>query len=271
MSDDRQEPPAGEYDERSLPLPPSGAAAPGSEPAEETRRLPGPDDRTAGGPPAPGGEPHRPTPADATAPLDRTAPLPPERPGRAAWSGRAEVPPPRWADYREPAGTEWYAEEQSDRRWWLPIFWGVLLLLLLGLLGIGLWLLLESADEVTGPEPSPSPSLISPSPTTPTPTSAAPTTASPSAPATTAAAQVPMPPLVNLPLTTAEAILDRLGLGYRVEYRTSDRPPGTVIRTEPETGDPVGEGEEVTLVVSRAEPSPSGSAVTPSPEPTPTP
>ncbi|SCL59955.1 PASTA domain-containing protein [Micromonospora citrea] len=259
MSDDRAEPPAGEGDDRTRPLPPPG----GSEPTDRTRRLPGPE----GGAPA-AGDATRPMPADRTAPMDRTAAVPPGRSGPPAWSGRAEVPPPRPADPRE-AGTEWYAEEAGGRRWWLPILWGVVALLLLGLFGVGLWLALESADD-DPPGPDPSPSVTRASPTTPAPTSAAPTTPSPSATPTTTAAGVPMPPVVNLPLATARAILDDLGLEHRVEYRESDRPEGTVIRTEPEAGEPVPEGEEVTLVVSRGAPSPTGGEPTPTAAPTPT-
>ncbi|MCM0678043.1 PASTA domain-containing protein [Micromonospora phytophila] len=259
MSDDRQEPPTGGYDDQTRPLPPPA----GSEPVDRTQRLPGPEDRTAGQPRTPD-DATRPTPADRTAPMDRTTPLPPDRSGPPAWSGRAEVPPPRPADPRE-AGTEWYAEDPGGRRWWLPILWGVIVLLLLGLLGVGLWLALQSAhDAGTGPEPSPSPSRTSAAPTTAAPTSAAPTTSSPSAaPTTSAPARVPMPPVVNLPLETARAILDDVGLDHRVEYRESDRPPNTVVETEPDAGELVAEGEEVTLVVSRPEPSPTTGSPTP--------
>ncbi|MER7333271.1 MULTISPECIES: PASTA domain-containing protein [unclassified Micromonospora] len=245
MSDDRQEPPAGD-------------SSAGPEPADRTQRLPGPE-----GPQPAGDDATRSMPVDRTAPLDRTAAMPPERSGPAAWSGRAEVPPPRPADPREAA--EWYAEEPGGRRWWLPILWGVVALLLLGLLGVGLWLALQSADDDPAvPGLSPSPSVTRVSPTTPAPTSAAPTTPSPSAsPTTSAAAQVPMPPVVNLPLATAQAILDDLGLGHRVEYRESDRPEGTVIRTDPDAGELVPDGEEVTLVVSRGAPSPTGGEPTP--------
>ncbi|MFG3710617.1 PASTA domain-containing protein [Micromonospora sp. NPDC047730] len=259
MSDERQEPPAGEHDDQTRPLPPSGDPSAGPEPADRTQRLPGPK-----GPPPAGGDATRSMPVDRAAPLDRTAAMPPERSGPAAWSGRAEVPPPRPADPREAA--EWYAEEPGGRRWWLPILWGVVVLLLLGLLGVGLWLALQSADDDDPAVPglSPSPSVTRASPTTPAPTSAVPTTPSPSAPPTTSApAQVPMPPVVNLPLATAQAILDDLGLGHRVEYQESDRPEGTVIRTEPEAGELVPDGEEVTLVVSRGAATPTGGEPTP--------
>ncbi|MEH1099467.1 PASTA domain-containing protein [Micromonospora sp. CPCC 205561] len=260
MSDDRQEPPAGD-DDRTRPLPPPGT---GREPVDRTQRLPGPDERAPGADDA-----TRQVPTDRTAPMDRTAAMPPERSGGpAAWSGRAEVPPPRPADPRE---AEWYAGEQGSRRWWLPILWGVIVLLLLGLLGVGLWLALQSTDDDDPGGPQPSASATRPSPTTAAPTTASPTSAptssSPSASPTTPAAQLPMPPVVNLPLETAQAILDDLGLGHRVEYQESDRPAGTVLSTDPEAGELIPDGEEVTLVVARGAASPTG-GVTPSVEPT---
>ena len=223
MSDDRQEPPAGEN-------------------AEATRALPAPD---------------------VTArqePVDPTAPVPP------TWSGRAGVPPPRPADYRDPS-TEWYTEEQAGRRWWMPILLGILALLLLALIGLGVWLALRAADD--GSAPSPTPSLR---PTTVPATSAAPTSAEPSTqppttpPTTTAAAQVPMPPLVGLSEATARAILDRLGVDYRVKTRTSGRPAGTVIETDPEAGEPIREGDRITVVVAEAA-APTSDAGTPTPGP----
>ena len=99
MSDDRQEPPVGDDDDLTRPLP-----------ADADR--PGP-------------------------PADQTAPIPPP------WSGRAEVRSPRPDD----SAGEWYVEEQGGRRWWLPILWGVLALLLAGLLGGALWLVRDQQED----------------------------------------------------------------------------------------------------------------------------
>lgn len=79
-----------------------------------------------------------------------------------------------------------------------------------------------------------------------------------------------MPPVVDRPLATAQALLDQIGLAYRVQYRTADPPPGIVIGTEPRAGVLVPEGTAVVLVVSRAGPSSAQPTPTPTPEPTPT-
>ncbi|WP_018832278.1 PASTA domain-containing protein [Salinispora tropica] len=229
----------------------------------------GPDDET------------RPLPAEQTGPRppgDQTVPLPPTG-GPGPWSGRAGVPPPRPPEYQEATG--WYAEP-NGRRWWSPIFWGVVVLLL-AVFGAGLWLALAGDDEQLVPESSPSattpqasPTRTSATPTSPTrtsatPTSATPTSTEPPTPSVTEEpGEVPMPPVVNLPLTTAQAILDEAGLAYRIQFRTSDRPSGTVIGTTPRAGVLVPEGTAVVLVVSRSGPSPERSTPTPSPEPTPT-
>ncbi|NYT93705.1 PASTA domain-containing protein [Salinispora sp. H7-4] len=225
----------------------------------------GPDDET------------RPLPADQTGPLppaDQTAPLPPTG-GPAAWSGRAGVPPPRPPEYQEEAG--WYAEP-NGRRWWSPILWGVILLLL-AVFGVGLWLTLGAGDDEQvnpGSTPSATTPPASPTPTSPMPTSAAPTTTTPTSVAPTTPSptaepsEVPMPPVVDLPLATAQALLDQIGLAYRVQYRTADQPPGIVIGTEPRAGVLVPEGTAVVLVVSRPAPSSAQPMPTPTPEPTPT-
>lgn len=187
--------------------------------------------------------------------VDATRPLPPTP---AAWSGRAGVPPTRPAEQ----STEWYTEEQADRRWWMPILLGILALVLLALIGLGVWLALRATDD--GPAPAPTPSLR---PTTAPATSAAPSTPPPTTPpATTAAARVPMPPLVGLPEATARQILDRLDVDYRVRTRTSEQPAGTVIETDPEAGELIREGGRVTVVVAEAA-APTTDAGTPTPGP----
>ncbi|GAB3853977.1 hypothetical protein GCM10029963_46210 [Micromonospora andamanensis] len=269
MSDDRQEPSDGQPDDRTRAIPPSGGTPDETAPLGRTPDGPAraPDET------APlGRAPDETAPMDRAAgepavPADATAPLPPpQRAGAAAWSGRAEVPSVRPGVDRELAGGDWYADERPGRPWWLPILWGVLLLLLLALIGGGFWLASQGLDG-DGPAPE------SPSPTTGAPRTTAspsPTTTSPSPPPTTSAApaQVPVPPLVGLPEAAARAALDGLDLGYQVEYRPSDQPPGTVIETDPEAGELVAAGDEVLLVVAEASPSPSPTTGEPTTEPT---
>jgi hypothetical protein len=212
---------------RAMPQGPSGA-----EDADATRPLP----RGEGG-------------AAERRPIDATTRQEPVSP---AWSGRAGVPPPRPAGYPEPGG-EWYTEEQASRRWWMPILLGILALLLIALIGLGVWLALRAADRDAEPGLSPSAVPSTAPQTSATPTTAAPSSSPPSSPpTTTAAAEVPVPPLVGLPESAARAVLDRLGVDYRVRYRTSDQPAGTVIDTDPEAGESVAEGDRVTIVVARA-------------------
>ncbi|MBF5030169.1 PASTA domain-containing protein [Micromonospora sp. ANENR4] len=294
MSDDRQEPPAGDADAtRALPPEPDADATramprnaagedadvtramprdaaghdadatralprnAGEEDVEATRAMP----RNAGDaarplPGGPAGQAGPEGPGGPRRPLDATAAQEPV----GAWSGRAGVPPPRPAGYPEPGG-EYYGDEQAGRRWWMPILLGIMALLLLGLIGVGVWLALRAADRNSDPGP-PVPSIsaqTSAAPTSAAPTSAAPSSSPPStAPATTAPAEVPMPPLVGLPEAAARAALDRLDLDYRVQRRASDRPAGTVISTDPEAGYPVGEDERVTIVVAVPAPPTSG-------------
>ncbi|WP_431728181.1 PASTA domain-containing protein [Verrucosispora sp. TAA-831] len=254
MSDDRQEPPEGESDDRTRPIPPASGRPDETAPLDRTPDPAVPDETAPFGR-APG------------EPVDATAPLPPtQRSGSAAWSGRAEVPSVRPGFDGEPAGGDWYPDDPGNRRWWSPILWGVVLLLLLVLLGVGLWLVRQALDEDGSTPPSPQPTTQA-SPTTASPS---PTTRSPSPPPTTSAAptQLPVPPLAGLSEAAARALLDQLGLGYEVEYRPSDQPPGTVIATEPGAGALVEEGDEIRLVVATASPSPSPTTGAPTTEPT---
>lgn len=213
---------------------------------------------------------------DATRPLPPTAgTTPAETVGSPVWSGRAGVPPPRSDDAGEQA--EWYGDEQRGRRWWTPILLGVLALLLLGLVGVGIWLALRAADSPSDGTPTPPPTAVpttGAAPTTAAPTTAAPTTVPPTTPPTaaptTGPAGIPVPPLVGLSQETAETLLGRLGLSSRVQTRESDRPPGTVLATDPDRGELVSPGDEVTLVVAaEASASPTGAGTsTPAVSPT---
>jgi hypothetical protein len=251
MADERQEPgnePVDRADDPTAALPPR--------PTDATAAMPPTGgDATAAMPPTGGDQTAALPPTAGGVPVSPAAPAPDRGP---AWSGRAGVPPPRSAVAGTPpewGGGEYY--EQSDRRWWMPILVGVVALILIGVLIFGGWLILQSTgDGDAPPAPSPSPTA---SPT-PRPTSAAPTTASPT-PQETTPASVSMPPLVGLPRQAATDLLDGLGIDYQIRLRPSNRPAGTVIETDPAAGEPVEEGEPVTLVVAEPaspEPDPTG-------------
>jgi hypothetical protein len=172
---------------------------------------------------------------------DETAPVP-EQP--AAWAGRAGVPPPDVV--RGPAPSDLPPPEDGGGKWWMPIVVGIVALLLLGALITGIWLIYNANKVEPSPTPTPSPT---PAPTSAPATSAAPTT-SPPPPPTTAPAAIPVPPLVGLTDEQARDELDRLGLSYRLVYRPAAEPPNTVIETQPEEGEVVPLGTEITLVIA---------------------
>ncbi|HEX8632315.1 MAG TPA: PASTA domain-containing protein [Catenuloplanes sp.] len=223
-------------------------------------------------------------PVDATAPLHQgpaaggTAPLPrPDGTGAlppAVWSGRAEVRPPTAPVVRTagPVGWEaagWEADERPGRTWWMPILLGLLALLLISLLGVGVWLITQSgsrsgAPVVPSPSATPSRKVASTAPT-----SAAPTTATPPAAttATPAAPDVVMPDLVGQSSQEARDALDDLNLTYRLRSQPSDQAAGTVIETDPPAGRELPVGARVTLVIASP---PRTTAAAPRPTVTPT-
>ena len=209
--------------------------------------------------------------SDETAPqpgIDETAALPG---GRVVWTGRAAVPRPNPSAPSD--ATEWgEAEERTGRHWWMPILLAVVALSLLGVLTYGVWLGLRSGQQMPGPLP-PAPSTPASAPPTPTfrSPSVEPTATQPTPSGTSAAATVEMPALIGQPEAIARAALDRLGLAYRVELRSSGRTPGTVIETQPDAGTPVPPGTRVILVIARAPATPSAAASPTAYTPTPSP
>jgi hypothetical protein len=230
--------------------PPSGGAgrpAGTSGPADHRDRAGDPDRTTESDPSTDPtarheAERHPPAGLPPSGPADDSSPNP-------RWSARAGVPPPGHPGRPGPA--EWDQEDdRSGRRWWMPILLGVVALLLLGVLSFGIWLIAHSQKGGTPPTAPTTTTGGAPSPTA-APTSAA-TTGAPTSGPTTEAAPVPVPPLVGLPQDTARAVLDQFGLAYRLRFRVSDQPPGTVIATEPGPGTPVLSGQVVTLVIAEA-------------------
>lgn len=231
-------------DEQQPDQPPDPPAEPGRSGADETREMP---------PVAAG---------------DETEPMP----SVSRWSGRAGVPPPDALVVREAVPVE--EEAAEDRRWWLPVVLGLVALVLLALLGTGLWLILRGSDD-SGPVTPVTPALTAsatpaePSPSTPgTPSPALTTPPSP-----TERAQVVVPRLVGLDSDTAQSTLDRLGLTTRLTSRPDPvAQPGTVLEVDPAEGSVVPAGTRVTLVIASAPPSPAElSPALPTPRlPTPT-
>lgn len=234
----------------------------------------GPDDQKPDEPGPAADETARLPAADETAPMplaDGTGILPsaaqttqlPATPG--SWSGRAGVPPPEAATVRGATPPEWEPIDEGDgKRWWMPIVVGIIALLLAGGLIAGIWLIVR-ADDSDPAAPTPAPTTAAP--TTAQPTSAAPTT-SPPAPTTTAPVSVEVPPLVGLSEQAAAARLDARGLTYRLEFRPSSEPAGTVIETDPAAGATVPEGTQIVLVIAEAAPTSAPPTTAPGSTPT---
>jgi hypothetical protein len=171
--------------------------------------------------------------------------------GQAPWAGRAEVRPPRPGDYQEPDWTSPEPPAEPRGRWWMPILVGIIGLILVALLGWGIWLIIQAQDKNRTPTPAPSPSAAAPA-TTP-PTTAATTQPPTTAPTTTEPAQtaVTVPALRGLSQQDAIQALSRRGLSSRLRYMSSDdASPGTVIDSDPEEGQEVPPDTTVTLIIA---------------------
>ncbi|GIF11563.1 PASTA domain-containing protein [Actinoplanes teichomyceticus] len=173
-----------------------------------------------------------------------------------AWTGRAAVRPPRPEEtrYDQDAWTAAGSREEPSGRWWMPIVVGVVGLVLLALLGFGIYLVVQnSGSDVDEPSPTPAQTRTVTRTTAGTPPTTTPTTAPtvstvPTTEPTVTEALVPA--LRGMPLADAQAALDRSGLGYRVIYRAGYAEPGTVIDSDPAEGQAVPPDTRVTLVVA---------------------
>ncbi len=199
--------------------------------------------------------------------LDSTSEMPPADDDWAAsranpvWSGRAEVRSP--LPGRSGYDTDWPVGPVPEQRdhWWMPIVVGILVLVLLGLLAWGVYVIVQnSGNDSPGPAPTTAATATTAAPTestepttTPTtePTTTTPTTTTSSTtdPTTT---EVTVPALRGQSLAAAQAALARTGLKSRVIYRSSVAPPGTVIDSDPPEGQEVPPDTTVTLVVAKA-------------------
>lgn len=211
---------------------------------DSTRQMPAADDdATALGPPV-----RLPDATSIMPPADEVG----AGPGAAAWAGRAEVRPPQPGYETEP---EWGAAPPPGPRgrWWMPIVVGIVALVLLALLGWGIWLIVQAQDQ-NAPAPAVTTSIAPPESTEPTtePTTEEPTTTPPTTEPT--ATEVTIPALRGLSREQAQEALSRRGLSSRLRFVISDdAPAGTVIDSDPEEGQEVPPDTVVTLIIA-AEP-----------------
>jgi hypothetical protein len=169
--------------------------------------------------------------------------------GEAPWAGRATVRPPRPGDYAEP---DWTTTPPAEPRgkWWMPILIGIIGLILVALLGWGIWLIIQAQDNDQTPAPAPATSAAAPATT---PATTVPTTPPTTAPTTTepTKTEVTIPALRGLSQQDAIQALSRRGLSSRLRFVASDdASPGTVIDSDPEEGQEVPPDTVVTLIIA---------------------
>jgi hypothetical protein len=208
---------------------------------DRTEQTPRVDDPTAVSP-----GPARPDATSIMPPVDAE---PAWGAAEAPWSGRAEVRPPRSGEY---PSTDWTTEPPAEppSKWWMPIVIGILALVLLALLGVGIWLIVRAQNKADT-TPAPAISVTAPAtarPTTQDTTQAAttqPTTAAPTVPAVT------IPALRGMSQDAAREALSRRGLSSRLRFvNSTDASPGTVIDSDPAEGQQVPPDTVVTLVIA---------------------
>ncbi|MFI5936072.1 PASTA domain-containing protein [Actinoplanes sp. NPDC051494] len=186
------------------------------------------------------------------------------------WAGRAGVRAPRPGD--DSIRTDW--EPEPSGKWWTPILVGILAMVLLGLLGWGVYLIVQSTKDENGDSPLPVVSAaITPSPVQ-TPSveasvSVAPATTEPSSAPVSSPSDIAIPALRGLSLDEARTALNRKGLNYRLRYVAStDAPPDTVIGSDPIEGQQVPGDTIINLIIAStptaATTAPSSIAPTPS-------
>lgn len=194
-------------------------------------------------------------------PSDGTRMLPPTD-DEPRWEARAAVPPAGTVPQMAP-GYEYYEEPvppPDDRNWLRPLLFGVIGLLLLGVLLTGVWLIYTADNEPPAPQVG-----TSTAPTAPATTAPAPPPPATTAPPTTEPAE---PEMVKVPeglvgITEDEARqkLEDAGLRVQVTRREdATMAPNTVVEVEPGPGSDVEANSVVRIFVAVApKPGPSSS------------
>lgn len=216
------------------PWPPAGAAEPG----QTAVGGPPPADTAVGAPVS--GAPADSAPVSG-APADSAPAGEAAKPPSQRWSARASVPTSRDA---EETGGPWVFD--PGRGVVLPALIAVMILLLLGLIALGIWLI------VRGGEPNPTPTAtISTGPTSSAPA----TTGPPTSPPTSAPQPVVLQDYHGRPVDDVLTALTTLGLvPNRVDQPNADLAAGLVIGTDPAAGATVAPGSTVTVMVSSGAP-----------------
>jgi hypothetical protein len=178
----------------------------------------------------------------------------------APWAGRAEVRPPRPGVDSDYPDSDWADVPSSEPRgrWWMPILIGIVALIVVALLGWGIWLIIRAQDKNDG-TPAPVPTTSAAPPPTTQPTTEATTEPPTTRPTTTEPTQtaVTIPALRGLSQQEAQQALSRRGLASRLRFVAStDAPPGTVIDSDPPEGQEIPPDTTVTLIIV-AQPTPT--------------
>lgn len=164
------------------------------------------------------------------------------------WAGSATVRPAAAED----VDYEYTDEVEPPPNWLRPVLFGVVGLLLLGVMLTGLWLIFTADDEPPAVAPSTAPPATSAAPAPTARTTAAPTTEGPTPTSEAPAVTVEVPgDLVGLSEDEARQRLTDAGLRVQVTRRPdATMAPGTVLETDPGPGTQVAPNSVVRIVVA---------------------